>query len=677
MAVSLTAAALTPAAGQLLTAHAQEGGEVSPWQRRRAVLKRMPSDATVLINVSYAEMPSSPDILNLGKKATKALERCLADNANASIRRDCAMMLQALGDRRALASLRDALGDWDAGVRAQAVEALGAMPDKASFEPLSKLYKRRDESHYNKLRILRSLGQLGDKRAVQLLRAEARRKPKDKDPEHRVAALRALWMSRHLMARGTLVGDISTALRSDHDGLTLEAVHAAAELRARQHVRALVPLMEHKNTEVRNKAVYALGKIGDRTASRALLAHVPKVREARMLNNIAFALERLDPKAFYPAVEKLIRHKQAIIRLNASYVVGDVKRPEGLSLLQEALKDQSDFVRTSAVVAMGKLGTDKAVTPLRPFANDSNLVIRQEAIYAINELTKGKDKDLIYEQLFASKLAKKPQHQWMRRRAAVKLGELGDPRVRTFLLECFESRRCGYWEVEEFLEQDKHKSTPGRLLLNWVRGRSELTGIVGDFKPSGSLDMASNAFDHALAQKSYWGARHSADLLGDLGQARAVKTLEPQLKNQDSWLRAHVAVALARLGQGAAPETLLADLDNLPAEWLPRYVHVLSRVSEQKVQKKLHDGLEKRARGKDADVALASAAVLLSWDPEKGVFRLLDALSDESVRKRELADAYLRRNGSKKLTWVLRRALARETRPFTRDRLRTLLDERG
>ena len=74
---------------------------------------------------------------------------------------------------------------------------------------------------------------------------------------------------------------------------------------------------------------------------------------------------------------------------------------------------------------------------------------------------------------------------------------------------------------------------------------------------------------------------------------------------------------------------------------------------------------------------MAAAAILLSWDPEKGFFRMLDALAADSVRERRLAGAYLQRNHTEKVTWVMRRALARETRPFTRDRLRTLLDERG
>ena len=60
--------------------------------------------------------------------------------------------------------------------------------------------------------------------------------------------------------------------------------------------------MGSANSRVRNRAIYALGRIGNKAATAALVAQIPKVREARMLNNIAFALERLDAKAFYPGV---------------------------------------------------------------------------------------------------------------------------------------------------------------------------------------------------------------------------------------------------------------------------------------------------------------------------------------------------------------------------------------
>ena len=675
VAAGLTALALLPTLGVAWNADARSESE-SPWTARQRVLKKMSTDPSVLINVTHREMPASPDILNLGKRSTKALERCLADNASAGLRLQCAQILGALGDRRALPTVRSALDDWEASVRYQAVRTLEAMPDPASFGPLTKLFKRQDEEEFVRGAVLEALGALGSKQAVQFLRKEMRRRPKEKDPDRRADAFRALWRSRHLMARATLVGDMVHALRTDHDGLVLAVTEASSELRDRRLVRPLIPLMQHGHAEIRNKAVYALGKIGDKTATRALVKHMPRVREARMLNNIAFALERLDRKAFYPAIDKLAAHKQAIIRLNAAFVVGDVKRPEGLPILKRVLGDPSDFVKTSAIVAIGKLGTKDGITELTPFVDAKNPSIRQEAVYAINELSGGKRADLVHDKLFDSAFAKSRRGVEVRRRAAVKLGELGDARVRDYLLACYESHQCGLWEVSGFFESDKKPSTAGRLLLAWSRGRLELTELVGDMRPPGVLAMATSSYGSARASGQLWPLLRSADLVGDVGDPKGIAHLQRELDAKDTWLRLHVAVAAVRLGHPKATAVLLERLDNAPVTWLRRAARLLARIEEPAARKQLRPEFEKRSKSSDVDVALASAAILLAWDPEKGFFRFLDALASSSTRERELALAYLRRNHAKRLTWVMRRALARETRPFTKDLLRTLLDGR-
>jgi HEAT repeat protein len=212
---------------------------------------------------------------------------------------------------------------------------------------------------------------------------------------------------------------------------------------------------------IRNKAVYALGRIGDRRATQALLAQLPKVREARMLNNIAFALERLDPKAFFPAVQRLIQHKQAIIRLNAAFVLGDVRRPEGRPILESSLLDANDLVKTSSIAALGKLALPETLAKLEQFVKDRNPAVRQEAIYALHELSGKRRSDLLYRELFSSK--------WpaVKDRAAVALAKAGDARVRGHVLSCFEQRRCSLGSLESWLVWGKKKKRGGRLHRVW------------------------------------------------------------------------------------------------------------------------------------------------------------------------------------------------------------------
>jgi HEAT repeat protein len=646
-------------------------------KRIRELLARIPADPAVLINVPRADMPGSPDILEHGKRSTRALERCLADNTDAAARMLCTVTLEALGDRRALATLHAALEDWEPFVRFRVVQALGAMPDPSSVEPLARVFRRGDEEPHVRAAALRALGAISDQRVVRLLREELRQAARGEDFRHE--AFRGLWNQRHLMARATLAGDTRYALEQRGDAsLVLEATLAAAELRASELTRALVPLMEHPNEEIRNKAVYALGRIGDPAATRALLEQLPKVRNARMLNNIAFALERLDRPAFYAAIKKVTEHKQAVIRLNAAFVLGDVRHGEGVPLLEKTLSDASDFVRTSAVVAVGKVGLaddrqqERARALLEPLVGDANLNVREEAIYALHALAPAGRLDLVHDQLFTKLDPSK--HGSAVERAALTLGRAGDKRVAGYLVSCLLRGGCTPAEVGPYILQHGGAGASGRVMLAWARGRDAFTGLVAELRPAGALPIATAAledeWDHPLGSMPL----AALAVMGGFAAEAPRALLERRAQTPVTTLRVHALVALARTGDAGAGARLGAELDNLPAERLPSWVAALSLVREDAARAALERELAPRERDADPEVAMAVAAVRLGWDPERGVFRMLDGLASPSAEERNLAARYLERARDPKVTWLLRRALAREPREDVRDRLRAVLD---
>jgi HEAT repeat protein len=647
----------------------------SPEHARKRVLGAMAGDATALINVTGRELPASPDVLSLGRRGTPALARCLADNTDAHVRGMCAALLGRIGDRRALPALHAALDDWEPSVRAEVVGALERIPDASSVDPLIKLFQRKDEESGNRASVLKALGALSHKKAVGVIREVLSGKG---DDDLRPAAFQALWRSRHIMSRDTLTSDVAAALGGSNQDLVVNAVMAAAELRSPKLTAPLIPLLDHPNANIRNKSVYALGLIGDKAATKELLAKLPGVRDGRMLNNIAFALERLDRDAFYASVRQLVEHKQAVIRLNAAFVLGDVKRPEGLAMLEKALDDPSDLVKTSAVVALGKIGDAREIPRLEKLAADANPTLREEAVHAIFAIAGPKRADLVYDALFAGK------KEAPKRRAALALGEIGDTRVRDFLLACVDARSCRPWEIDHYVHADKDPRVGGRLLLSWARGRGDLTDLVADLRPAGALPLASSAMDAAFGvpgHASHGAAEHAIDLVGALGDAAARQNLlqqkaKPAPALRDPWVEIHALTALARLGDHPAEAALLARLDELAADWLPRFAAVVGRIDEPQAQSRLSAELAKREQGPDVDIALASAAVRLGWDPEGSFARLRDALASGSARERDLAERYLVRARPPKVTWLLRAALAREPRADVKDRLRAVLDKR-
>jgi HEAT repeat protein len=639
-------------------------------KRRRAVLAKIASDETVLINVQTRDMPSSPDILNLGRRGTKALARCLADNVEDRLRRTCATLLGRIGDKAALPALHGALEAWDPGVRRAAVDALRAIPDGSSFEPLKKLWERPEEQDDVRSAVLAALGALGDTRAMKLLREVATKPPAEAHTDFRVPAFSALWRSRHLMAKSTLIGDVKGALASGDVPLQQHATFYAAELRAPELASALEALMQSPDMHVRNRAVYALGRIGDKNAIKTLLAQVPKVREARMLNNIAFALDRLDSKSFFSTIATLVDHKQAAIRMNATFVLGDVKRSESLPFLTKALADKNDFVRSSAVAAIAKLELPEGVKALEPLLGDASPGLREQAIYAVDALTKGGRSDLVFDKLWSSD---KPARK---KAAGEHLARAGDLRVADWAIGCFESHACGVATIETLARGGKAPKIPGRLLVSWTKGRPELTDLLAELRPTGTGAIAVASLDAAVAHDDFRQTATLVDMLGELHESAAPAPLRTLLAHENARLRLRAAVALARLDAVDADKVILAELDAAPADRLPGVVRMVRKIAEKPARDRLTPALIEREKSADVRIAMAAAAIHLAWDPETAAFRLLDALASSSTLERDLADAYLRRDERPLVTAVLRRMLARETRESTRDRLRKILDAR-
>jgi HEAT repeat protein len=639
-------------------------------KKRANVLLGMAADDAVLINVTRREMPASPDVLDLGKKGTRALARCVSDNVDDELRGRCAGLLGRIGDKRALGELQGALEAWDAGVRRAAIEALRKMPDRSSTPGLAKILEREDEEPQNRAIALEALGMMSDPRAVPVL--QQRLRAGAEDSAVRAAAFRGLWKSRHLRFRRALVSDVAHALSSEVSELVLPATFAASELREPELVAPLVHLMQSADARIRNRAVYALGKIGSASATRALLAQLPKVREARMLNNIAFALERLDPKAFYTTAEGLARHKQAQIRMNAAFVLGDVRRPEGLHLLQEGLSDKNETVQLSAIAAIGKLDSPDAAKVLERYVDDPSPSLSRAAIYAVYALSGMKRTDLVHDRLYA-----KAKHPGEKLEAALALARGNDPRVVPDLLACLEKRSCGLFDVEGPLRASRAADVPGRTLLAWFKGRTELTDLVASLRPVGGAALAVSEVQAELAQNHIASATSALDLAGELGDDKAIAMLAPLLAHESPRLRLHAAVALSRAGNADADGIIFTELDNLPDATLPHAARLLARVAEPAARARLLPRLLARQKSDDADLALAAASVHLAWEPEVAIFRMLDALAAPSRHERDLAESALRTSKPPVVTELLRRALARERRDTVADQIRRILDLRG
>jgi HEAT repeat protein len=376
--ISLIVLACAPSLTVIWRAHAG----IRPTTKQ--VLAQVVSNPDVLVNVGAADMPASPDILELGRRSTPALGRCLADNPDAGLRAACGDMIGVLGDPSAIAALHIALEDWDDSVRLHAVRSLGRIADARSAAPLVAAWQRGDETRENRLAILRALGSIASPPALAFLRHVMRAPIREHEDDLRPVAFSELWRNRRNAGTTAVDGDLEFALRSDNPRMVHAGALRAAAQRSARLAPALLAHVDDANANTRNKVIRALGLIGDRRATSALLARIGRARDARLLNNLAFALERIDRRAFFTQIDRLITHKQAVIRLNAAFVVGDVHRPEGARLLARALADPSDRVRREATVAAAKLPSPAPL--LAQALADRDVEVRALATEAAGEL---------------------------------------------------------------------------------------------------------------------------------------------------------------------------------------------------------------------------------------------------------------------------------------------------
>ncbi|HEY5453736.1 MAG TPA: HEAT repeat domain-containing protein [Polyangia bacterium] len=684
----------------------------------RALIDAAGTDPIALVNVSAADMPASPDILFLGKRSTRALERCLSDNADAHLRALCAGMLGTLGDRSALPALHAALGDWEAEVRREVIRALGKLPADQSVDPLLALYARGDEEVGVRHAILRTLGAIGHSKGVALIRRELDKSRKElagPGGDLRRTALQSLWRCRHRVSPGVIVDEVTRALapprgndrliekmlEANDAELTRDAIAKASQLRSGRFMTALIALIFSPDDKTQNRAIQALGLLGDKRAVPALAKLLPTARNARLLNNIAFALQRLDDRAFTHEIQRMVTHKQGVIRMNAAFVLGDIRQPKSLPLLERSLADPSERVQLEAVRAISKLApAPEAVRLLEKATASKSAGVRETAIqavahhgnersipllekllgqpgqpdemilHAIYRLSAGKRSDLIYERLFRG------DDDDVRKRAAIVLGKAGDRRVRDYLIACFETDRCGLDDVEAFLRTEKDPVLAGQVLWMWLRGRDDLTDLVGAMRPAGAATLAGNGLDVAVIRGEWPHAGRIATLLGDLHAEAERPHLQAAANAADGWFRIRALVTRCRLGDGDAAMALLRELDNFPIEWLPELVDALHGLREPDARTRLAGDLERRQGGREPTTALAAAATRLPWTPDAALPRLLAGMTAADVVERETAERYLRHDHTPRVEVLLAERQAKERNPELRARLLRLIDVR-
>lgn len=368
--------------------------------RTAEVLRLLPTQDDLLINLDPSDLPSTSDMVRLGKRATPAIANGLVNNMSARVRWACAAVLTATRDPRALVALVDALDDPDDNVRYMALTALGSVESEAATAKIVELIGRPGLAPYVREAAVTALGRVGDGKAIEPLMRLFRR-------EWDVAAQQALWDMRRRLSSKQLqqlvLAPIEALARNDesvsHDAVAF-SVERAGDLQLKA---AADPLMEifHANTHLQNRIVYNLGRIGERDALDFLRKRWDRTGEARLLNNVTFALQRLGDDVA-PKLTEAFEDRRAYIRFNAAFVAGDLGEKRLVGALSKALADANEVVQSEAAVALGKIGDVTAVPALQTALKSENEVVRGDAMLALARIDYPGWRQRVVEELLPS-----------------------------------------------------------------------------------------------------------------------------------------------------------------------------------------------------------------------------------------------------------------------------------
>lgn len=143
---------------------------------------------------------------------------------------------------------------------------------------------------------------------------------------------------------------------------------------------------------IRTHAAHALELAGDSTAADALLAAFKNEREMTTRKTILYALTRYSSPQVISALLPLLNHKEQEIRATAAFVLAEQADTAAakplLEFLQKRRKDADAFARSQAIRGLGRIGYQTA-TPilLESLRQDKAQIVRREAATALGWLT--------------------------------------------------------------------------------------------------------------------------------------------------------------------------------------------------------------------------------------------------------------------------------------------------
>ena len=200
----------------------------------------------------------------------------------------------------------------------------------------------------------------------------------DNNPNVRQAAAVMAGLSEDPM----LAVKVAKLLRDRFWQVREKAAWALGKLGNKSVVPELMKVLGATDAIVRKRILDTLGNVGDEEAAEKEKEENPLVvRKAA-----ALALARLSPETLADPLIQAFDSPNENIKVAALGGLGNMKVQSAAQLVLDALKNPESKIRKAAITAAGKLRLKDAIPALMELTEDGNWAVRLETVIALNHL---------------------------------------------------------------------------------------------------------------------------------------------------------------------------------------------------------------------------------------------------------------------------------------------------
>jgi HEAT repeat protein len=313
-------------------------------------------------------------------------------------------------------------------------------------------------------------------------------------------------------------------------------------------VELVIEQLGAEDLDARQAAAVALGRIGDRTATRALVA---TLKDPDLVLPAAGALARLgDGEAFEPLLG-LLGHVDGAVRQAAIAALNSIGHPGMPPRIVVLLDDPNPVIRESAVKIAGYFGYPGCIDRVLERCADSSEMVRRAAVEHLPFFEHGGTNAALVHALefdtppvraaAAAALARVDENE--ARMPLLRALDDDDPWVRFFALRSIGTlgNAMAAPAVLDRLERDPAGQV--RLAAIDALGRLDAAGAVATLQP---LSISPDADVAGAAIRA----------LGHTSDAKAEEALESLLRATDVWRRLEAVASIGARGGADAASTL-------------------------------------------------------------------------------------------------------------------------